>query len=120
MYPTPTKHIKPKSQTDQADLYQQVIGKIVASIEREVLSWCKPRRDSKRSAESPILFNAPTRRHYNGVNITLLWLAAEEQDFQSCHKHLPHPDHQINGGLGADRRGQTLEMLNTQHACDLS
>jgi antirestriction protein ArdC len=79
----PTKTKSRKSSTNNVDLYQQVTDKIVASIERGVLPWRKPWRDSKRSAESPIPFNAATRRHYNGVNIMLLWLAAEEQGFHS-------------------------------------
>lgn len=56
----PTKRKSRKSQTNQIDLYQQVTDKIVASIERGVLPWRKPWRDSKKTAESPILSNAST------------------------------------------------------------
>ena len=79
----PTKRKSRKSQANQTDLYQQVTDKIVASIERGVLPWRKPWRDSKKTAESPIPSNASTGRHYNGVNIMLLWLSAEEQGFNS-------------------------------------
>ncbi|KGT93878.1 DNA primase [Erwinia typographi] len=79
----PTKRKPRKSQTNQVDLYQQVTDKIVASIELGVLPWRKPWRDSKRFAESPIPSNASTGRHYNGINIMLLWLSAEEQGFNS-------------------------------------
>ncbi|MDY0929400.1 zincin-like metallopeptidase domain-containing protein [Enterobacter sp. CFBP8995] len=79
----PTKRKSRKSQTNHVDLYQQVTDRIVGSIERGVLPWRKPWRDSQRSSESPIPSNAATQRHYNGVNIMLLWLSAEEQGFQS-------------------------------------
>lgn len=79
----PTKRKTRKSKTNQTYLYQQVTDKIVASIERGILPWRKPWRDSKKTAESPIPSNASTGRHYNGVNIMLLWLSAEEQGFNS-------------------------------------
>lgn len=68
----PTKRKSRKSQTNQTDLYQQVTDKIIASIERGVLPWRKPWRDSKKTAESRIPSNASTGRDYNGVNIMLL------------------------------------------------
>ena len=103
----PTKRKSRKSQTNQIDLYQQVTDKIIASIERGVLPWRKPWRDSKRSAGSPIPSNASTGRHYNGVNIMLLWLSAEEQGFNS-NRWLTWKQAQAAGGNV--RKGEKATM----------
>lgn len=103
----PTKHKSRKSQTNQIDLYQQVTDKIIASIERGVLPWRKPWRDSTRSVESPIPSNASTGRYYNGVNIMLLWLSAEEQGFNS-NRWLTWKQAQAAGGNV--RKGEKATM----------
>lgn len=68
---------------ERTDLYQQVTDRIVAALEKGVPPWRKPWRSVEKYASSPFPVNAATGCHYNGVNIMLLWLAAEEKGYHS-------------------------------------
>lgn len=58
------------------DVYQSVTDSIIALLERELPPWRKPWTDSK-SIDSALPFNASTGRHYNGINVPLLWGQAQ-------------------------------------------
>lgn len=67
----------------RADIYQQVTDRIVAAIEKGTLPWRKPWRSTRHNHASVFPVNALTGRPYSGVNVLLLWLAAEEAGYQS-------------------------------------
>lgn len=78
-----TKPAKARQALKGPDLYQQVTDRIVAAIEKGTLPWRKPWTSPVKSATSPIPVNAHTGRAYQGVNVLLLWLSADERGFIS-------------------------------------
>ncbi len=69
--------------TERADLYQQVTDKIVAALEKGTAPWRKPWRAAQKRAGNCLPANATTGKAYSGINIPLLWMAAEERGFSS-------------------------------------
>ncbi|MBU9818386.1 DUF1738 domain-containing protein [Rahnella sp. BCC 1045] len=69
--------------TERADLYQQVTDKIIAALEKGTAPWRKPWRAAQKRTGSSLPANASTGKAYSGINIPLLWMAAEERGFSS-------------------------------------
>ncbi|MCC3705153.1 ssDNA-binding domain-containing protein [Rouxiella badensis] len=65
------------------DLYQQITDKIVLAIEKGMPPWRKPWRAGQRNGDNPLPRNATTGCYYSGINVMLLWMAAEEHGFAS-------------------------------------
>ncbi|MET0309878.1 MAG: zincin-like metallopeptidase domain-containing protein [Sphingomonas sp.] len=64
---------------ERGDLYSEVTARIVAELEAGRVPWVRP---WERSGTGPCLpHNAATRRPYSGINILLLWGAADERSF---------------------------------------
>ncbi|MFW5393506.1 zincin-like metallopeptidase domain-containing protein [Yersinia sp. 2544 StPb PI] len=82
---------------ERADLYQQVTDKIVAALENGTPPWRKPWRAAQKPVGSALPVNATTGKAYSGVNIPLLWMAAEERGFIS-DRWLTFRQAQIAGG----------------------
>lgn len=59
-------------------LYEQVTNSIITDLERGAVPWVKP---WKATGNSLIPLNAATRRQYNGINIPILWEAAERNAY---------------------------------------
>lgn len=58
-------------------LYETVTNRIVAELEEGAAPWLKPWRTGKRTATGLIPRNGATGREYRGINIPILWDAAE-------------------------------------------
>ena len=58
-----------------ADLYESVTRGIVTQLEQGVAPWTKPWKNGKTTGIMPT--NAATGRPYNGINIPILWAAAD-------------------------------------------
>lgn len=67
------------SATPRADVYQDVTDKIVAQLEAGVKSWLKPWA-VRGSISRPLRANG---KPYTGVNVLMLWAAAEEKGYSS-------------------------------------
>nr|WP_310615755.1 zincin-like metallopeptidase domain-containing protein [Pantoea cypripedii] len=65
------------------DLYQQVTDKIILALENGVPPWRRPWRSAKNVHGSSMPVNAVTGRAYSGVNVPLLWMAAEQHGYTS-------------------------------------
>ena len=72
-----------KGGSSRVDLYQYVTDKIIAAIEKGSPPWRKPWRALEKTSQSPVPINAFTGAYYSGINIMLLWLAAEERGYGS-------------------------------------
>ncbi|EIC83401.1 ArdC family protein [Serratia sp. M24T3] len=70
-------------QIARQDLYQQITDKIILAIEKGTLPWRKPWRTGQTNGEHPLPRNATTGHYYSGINVMLLWMAAEEQGFSA-------------------------------------
>ncbi|HEY2453781.1 MAG TPA: zincin-like metallopeptidase domain-containing protein [Scandinavium sp.] len=65
------------------DLYQQVTDRIITALEKGVPPWRRPWRSGRQVYGNALPVNAATGRYYSGVNIALLWMAAEDRGFSS-------------------------------------
>lgn len=61
------------------DTYQTITDKIIAALEKGVRPWAQPWKGGVGAA-MPLRHNG---KPYNGINVLVLWLAAEEQGFQN-------------------------------------
>jgi antirestriction protein ArdC len=63
-----------------AELYESVTNNIIREIEAGNLPpWLKPWKGGKRTGIIPI--NGATKRHYNGLNILVLWSEREAKGY---------------------------------------
>lgn len=62
------------------DLYQSVTDRIIAALEAGTAPWLKPWQSPECRLALPR--NAVSNRFYSGINILLLWLAAEEHGYK--------------------------------------
>jgi antirestriction protein ArdC len=62
-------------------LYAEVTARIVAELEAGAAPWLKPWKSSKGSGVMPV--NAVTGREYHGINIAILWDAADRRGYQA-------------------------------------
>lgn len=93
--------------TERADLYQQVTDKIIAALEKGTVPWRKPWRMAEKPDGSALPANAVTGRQYSGVNIPLLWMAAEERGFSADRWLTYHQAQQLGGHV---RQGETSSL----------
>lgn len=66
------------AKTGRADLYEEVTARIVAELEAGRLPWVQP---WGKAAGPGLPHNAASLRPYSGINILLLWGAAQERGF---------------------------------------
>ena len=59
------------------DLYQQVTDAIVAELEHGAIPWVK-----NWKGEYALPTNANTTKHYNGINVAILWYEGERRGYE--------------------------------------
>lgn len=64
-----------------SSVYETVTNQIIHELEKGVAPWVKP-WESGGVADMP--YNIISQRHYNGVNVLLLWAAAFERGYRSA------------------------------------
>ena len=73
-----------RKERTRGDLYEEVTARIIRQMEEGTVPWVQPW--TSKGAGGPALGlpqNAATRRAYSGINILLLWGAAQEQGRES-------------------------------------
>ncbi|ENG3300625.1 DUF1738 domain-containing protein [Salmonella enterica] len=99
------KHKKGSSgQTAHADVYQMVTERIIAALEQGTAPWRRPWKSADAGCSGGLPSNALTGRCYSGVNVLLLWMAAEEGGYTS-DRWLTYRQAQEAGGQV--RKGET-------------
>lgn len=73
---------QPRADIPARDIYQEVTDRIVAVLEKGTAPWKRPWR-SAEGAGTGFPVNALTGNAYQGMNVLLLWLSADEQGFGS-------------------------------------
>lgn len=63
------------------DIYAEVTNRIIADLEAGIASWSKPWGSTGNGSAMPA--NAVTKRAYSGVNVLILWGAAQASGFTS-------------------------------------
>jgi antirestriction protein ArdC len=64
-----------------ASLYEQVTNAIIADLERGAPTWVQPWKTTRRTNLGFLPANLATRRTYSGINIPILWRAANEAGY---------------------------------------
>src|SRR6056297_1318144 len=80
-----------KKPAQRKDIHQQVTDSIISAIEAGAGAWQMPWHRSGEGLNRPV--NIDTHKHYRGINILNLWVAAERRGF-------------ANGLWGTYRQGQ--------------
>jgi antirestriction protein ArdC len=76
-------------------LYESVTNRIIEEMKNGTVPWTKPWKSGKTIGVMPM--NAVTGRAYNGINIPLLWHAADVHAYPT-HGWLTYKQAQIAGG----------------------
>lgn len=111
MKKTTSRKGKTRAQTPQRDLYQTVTDKIVAAMEKGVAPWRKPWRTDRSRVGSSLPTNAVTGNAYSGVNVLLLWLAAEKGGY-TANRWLTYRQAQDASGHVCQGEACSLFFLN--------
>ncbi|MCW9718529.1 ArdC family protein [Avibacterium sp. 21-599] len=69
-----------KNSTQKTDIYQEITDRIITALESGTAPWLKPWSNPEGNLGLPC--NAVSGRFYQGVNILLLWIAADENGYQ--------------------------------------
>ncbi|ERF77434.1 ArdC family protein [Gallibacterium anatis] len=88
------------------DIYQEITDRIIAALEAGTAPWLKPWNDPEGNWELPC--NAVSGRFYQGVNILLLWIAAEEKGYQQSKWITARAANQLGGYV---RRGEKATII---------
>ncbi len=68
---------------ERRDIHADITGKIIAQLEAGTVPWLKPWK-TIGGTFGGMPRNAITRRRYSGINVVLLWMAAEEKGYASA------------------------------------
>lgn len=92
---------------ERRDIHQEVTDTILAALEKGVAPWVRPWNvEGTNFAAAPI--NAATGRAYSGVNVLLLWCAADAKGYKST-EWLTYRQAQAMGGHV--RKGERSTMV---------
>ncbi|MDE1485178.1 ssDNA-binding domain-containing protein [Xenorhabdus bovienii] len=94
----------------EKDIYQQVTDRIISALEKGTAPWKKPWRSAVKQYGGMLPTNALTGNHYNGVNILLLWMAAEEMG-SNVNRWLTYRQAQQLGGQVRKGERSTLTVI---------
>jgi len=88
------------------DVHQHVTDQIIAAIEKGAGSWEMPWHRPGTALQLPV--NVESEKHYNGINILNLWIAAETRGYAS---HLWGTYRQWEQRGGQVRRGEKASLV---------
>lgn len=92
------------------DIYQQVTDRIISALEKGTVPWKRPWRSATKQFGDMLPTNAMTGNHYNGVNILLLWMSAEEMG-TNTNRWLTYRQAQQLGGQVRKGERATLTVI---------
>ena len=96
----------------QRDIYQEITGKIVAQLESGIRPWLKPWNAEHAAGRitRPLRHNG---ERYNGINILMLWAAAEEQGFESPYWLTFKQAQSLGGHVRKGEKGSPVVYAST-------
>lgn len=83
MTSTTKENLQPSKAISRKDLYQEVTDAIVAQLEKGSVPWQKPWQAGENDFSFRIPKNVSSGHNYQGINIVLLWAAAQKNEFKS-------------------------------------
>lgn len=70
-----------KAKTAKRDLMQEITDRVIEALENGAAPWVKPWKDSAKATDFSMPHNASSGRAYNGINVLLLWSAAQSKGY---------------------------------------
>jgi antirestriction protein ArdC len=100
------------TKTDRVDVYTRVTSHIVEGLERGTRPWLKPWNAQHAAGRicRPLRHNA---QPYNGINILMLWAAAEERGFISPFWLTYRQAQELGGFVKKGEHGSPVVYANT-------
>lgn len=103
---------KPDPNYKRKDIYQEVTDTIVRQLEKGVIPWHQPwKSDANFSFDLPM--NNNTRNHYRGINILLLWAAAQEKNYPTNEWASFKQWKEKNESIRPDEKGTMIVYYDT-------
>lgn len=98
--------------TNRTDIYTRVTNQIVAELERGVRPWMKPWSVNHAAGRisRPLRHNG---RRYSGINVIVLWCAAEESGFASPYWLTFKQCLELGGSVRKGEKGSPVVYANT-------
>ena len=92
------------------DVKDHVTKSIITAIEAGTVPWRKPWMGNSFEGAFPL---RSTGQHYRGINILLLWCAAQESDFASAHWFTFKQAKDLGGGVRKGQKSSTVVKYGT-------
>ena len=93
------------SESNRANLYQEITSRIIDELEAGRLPWVQPWGTSAVAAPLSLPRNASTGRHYSGINVLMLWGAVVQQGFSGQRWLTFRQAHALGGHVRRGERG---------------
>ncbi len=97
------------------DLYRSITDQIISSIEAGTPAWHKPWTGEAGSAPFPRRANG---EHYRGINVLMLWLAAEENGYRSAYWFTYRQSQEAGGQVRKGEKSSTVGKYGTVDRVD--
>ena len=97
------------------DLYQTITDQIIRSIEAGTPAWRKPWTGEAGGAPFPRRANG---EHYRGINVLMLWLAAEENGYRSAYWFTYRQAQEAGGQVRKGEKSSTVVKYGTVDRVD--
>jgi antirestriction protein ArdC len=95
---------------ERRDIHAEITGKIVAELGRGTIPWLKPWK-TNGTGYLGMPRNAISRRKYSGINVVMLWMAAQESGYAS-NEWLTFKQAKEQGGhVRAGEKGTTVIFM---------
>jgi antirestriction protein ArdC len=94
-------------QTERADLYTRVTNAIIAELEKGVRPWLRPWNAEHAAGRITRPLRA-TGQPYKGVNVLMLWMAAELQGFAAPIWMTFHQARELGAGVKKGSKGSLV------------
>lgn len=91
------------------DIYAEVTDAILAKLETGVAPWVRP-WNTEGCTTGMIPTNAVSHRPYNGVNVLLLWIAADAKGYKSSEWLTYRQAQGLGGNVRAGERGTMVTL----------
>jgi len=95
-----------KKNYSKRDIYQEVTDQIIKQLEEGSAPWLKPWKDSAASTLMPM--NVISKKSYSGVNVLLLWCAANEKGYESNAWLTYKQAQDLGGNVRKGEKGQAI------------
>lgn len=98
------------------DVYQLVTDRMIKALEAGAPPWVRPWRSIGSGSGSALPVNGATGRSYSGINVVMLWGAAQERGFSSSTWYTYKQAQDVGGQV---RKGAKSELVTFWKTLDI-